>query len=108
VVSFFLLITDNIFSEEIVVNKIFVLILTTAYDAIEKAAGALQLAVSMAAFDAKIDFFLMNERASRKFYICTSCVKPYGLECAVFVKTAEVKPGSYLGELPMKRQGLTF
>jgi ribosome-associated protein len=56
VVSFFLLITDNIFSEAIVVNKIFVFILATAYDAIEKAAGALQLAVSMAAFDAKIAF----------------------------------------------------
>jgi hypothetical protein len=108
VVSFLLLITDNIFSEEIVVNKVFIFILTTAYDAIEKAAGALQIAVSMAASDAKIDFFKMNKGASRKFYICTSCVKPHGLECAVFGKNAEVKPGFYPGGLLMKRQGMKF
>jgi hypothetical protein len=35
-------------------------------------------------------------------------VKPYGLEGATFIKNAEIKPGSYLGELLMKRQGLTF
>jgi len=67
VVSFFLLITDNIFSEEIVVNRMRVFILTTAYDAIEEAAGALQLAVSMAAVDAKIDFFLMNKGTTVSF-----------------------------------------
>lgn len=120
-------------------NKEFVFILTTSYNGIEKAAGALQLATNMAAFDAKIDFFLMNEGAvlarkgfaesvtyqkafspvadlinslvedfDCKFYICASCVKPYGLEGAEFIKNAEVKPGSYLGELLMKRQGLTF
>lgn len=120
-------------------NKEFVFILTTSYNAIEKAAGALQLATNMAAFDAKIDFFLMNEAAllakkgfaesvqfqkafspvaelmksliedfDCKFYVCASCVKPYGLEGAELVKNAEVKPGSYLGELLMKRQGLTF
>ena len=66
-VSFFLLITDNIFLEEIVVNRMCVFMLTTAYDAIEKAAGALQLAVSMAARDAKIDFFLMNEGTTASF-----------------------------------------
>jgi predicted peroxiredoxin len=57
------LITDNIFPEAIVVNKEFVFILTTLYSAIERAAGKLQLAVNMAAFDANIDFFLMNESA---------------------------------------------
>ena len=138
-VSFFLLIADNIFPEATVENKEFVFILTTSYNAIEKAAGALQLAVNMAAFDVKIDFFLMNEGAflakkgfaesvtfqkafspvaeligslteefNCKFYICASCVKPYGLEGAEFIKNAEIKPGSYLGELLMKRQGLTF
>lgn len=120
-------------------NKEFVFIITHSYDKIEKAAGALQLAANMAAFDAKIDFFLMNEGAflakkgfaesvtwqkafspvadlkkslagdfDCKFYICASCVKPYGLEGAEWIRNAEVRPGSYLGELLMKRQGLTF
>ena len=120
-------------------NKEFVFIITHSYDKIEKAAGALQLAANMAAFDAKIDFFLMNEGAHLakkgfaqtvtwqkafspiadlirslvddfdcKFYVCASCVKPYGLEGAEWMKNAEVKPGSYLGELLMQRQGLTF
>src|SRR5512147_518152 len=120
-------------------NKEFVFIITHSYDAIERAAGALQLATNMAAFDAKIDFFLMNEGAvlarkgfaesvtyqkafspvadlinslvedfDCKFYICASCVKPYGLEGAELIKNSAVKPGSFLGELLMKRQGLTF
>lgn len=120
-------------------NREFVFILTTSYNAIEKAAGALQLAVNMMAFDAKVDFFLLNEGAllakkgfadsityqkafspvgdliksltddfDCKFYICASCVRPYGLEGAELIKNAEIKPGSYLGELLMKRQGLTF
>jgi predicted peroxiredoxin len=120
-------------------NKEFVFVLTHSYDAIERAAAALQLATNMAAFDAKIDFFLMNEGVHLakkgfaesvtwqkgfspvaelmksliedfdcKFYICASCVKPYGLEGAEWIKNAEVKPGSYLGELLMKRQNVTF
>ena len=120
-------------------NKEFVFILTHSYDAIDRAAGALQLATNMLAFDAKIDFFLINEGVHLarkgfaesatwqkgfspvaelmksliedfdcKFYICASCVKPYGLEGAELIKNAESKPGSFLGELLMKRQGLTF
>ncbi|HYA86968.1 MAG TPA: DsrE family protein [Nitrospirota bacterium] len=120
-------------------NKEFVFVLTHSYNAIERSAGALQLATSMAAFDAKVDFFLMNEGVHLarkgfaesmtwqksfspvgeliksliedfdcKFYICASCVKPYGLEGADLIKNAEVKPGSFLGEMLMKRQGLTF
>ncbi len=120
-------------------NKEFVFIITHSFDAIERAAGALQLATNMVAFDARIDFFLMNEGVHLakkgfaesvtwqksfspvaelmkslvnefdcKFYVCASCVKPYGLEGAELIKNAEVKPGSYLGELLMKRQGLTF
>ncbi len=120
-------------------NKEFVFIITHSNDAIERAAGALQLATNMAAFDAKIDFFLMNEGVHLarkgfaesvtwqkafspvaelirslieefdcKFYVCASCVKPYGLEGADLIKNAEAKPGSFLGELLMKRQGLTF
>ena len=120
-------------------NKEFVFILTHSYDAIERSAAALQLATNMAAFDARIDFFLINEGVHLarkgfaesvswqhgfspvadlmkslieefdcKFYICASCVKPYGLEGAELVKNSEVKPGSFLGEMLMKRQGLTF
>ncbi len=120
-------------------NKEFIFILTHSYDAIERSAGALQLATNMAAFDAKIDFFLMNEGVHLarngfaesvvwqksfspvaelmksliedfgcRFYVCASCVKPYGLEGAELIKNAEIKPGSYLGELLMQRQGLTF
>ncbi len=120
-------------------KKEFVFILTHSYDAIERSAGALQLAANMAAFDVRIDFFLMNEGVhlakkgfaesvtwqksfspvaelikslvddfNCRFYICASCVKPYGLEGAELIKNSEVKPGSYLGELLMKRQGLTF
>jgi predicted peroxiredoxin len=120
-------------------NKDFIFIITHSYDKIEKAAGALQLAANMAAFEAKVDFFLMNEGSHLakkgfaesvtwqrafspvpelikslvddfgcKFYVCASCVKPYGLEGAELIKNAEIKPGSYLGELLMKRQGLTF
>ena len=120
-------------------KKEFVFILTHSFDAIERSAGALQLAANMAAIDAKIDFFLMNEGVhlarkgfaetmtwqksfspvkelikslvedfNCKFYVCASCVKPYGLEGVELIKNAEVKSGLYLGELLMKRQGLTF
>ncbi len=43
-----------------------------------------------------------------RFYICASCVKHYGLDKAELVSTAEVKPGSFLGEMLLGRQGLTF
>jgi len=120
-------------------TKEFVFILTHSYDAIERSAGALQLAANMAAIDAKIDFFLMNEGVHLarkgfaetmswqksfspvatliksltddfdcKFYVCASCVQPYGLEGAELIKNAEVKSGMFLGELLLKRQGLTF
>jgi predicted peroxiredoxin len=39
-------------------NKEFIFIITHSYDAIERVAAALQLATNIAAFDAKIDFFL--------------------------------------------------
>ncbi len=43
-----------------------------------------------------------------KFYICASCVKHYGLDKVELVKNAEIKPGSFLGEMLLERQGLTF
>jgi hypothetical protein len=50
----------------------------------------------------------LTEDFDCKFYVCASCVKPNGHEGAEFIKNAAVKPGSYLGEMMMKRQGSTF
>ena len=44
-------------------NTEFVFILSTSHNGIEKVTGALQPPTNMAAFDAKIDFFLMDEGA---------------------------------------------
>ncbi|MGE5892938.1 MAG: DsrE family protein [bacterium] len=120
-------------------NKAFVFVITHSYDAPERAAAALQLATNMAAFDARVDFFLLNEGVhlarkgfaesitwqkafspikdvmkslsedfGAKFYVCASCVEPYGLKGLPLIDNAEVKPGSYLGELLMERQNVTF
>jgi len=43
-----------------------------------------------------------------KFYICASCVKHYGLDKAALVKNAEIKPGSFLAEILLERQSMTF
>lgn len=43
-----------------------------------------------------------------KFYICASCVKHYGLDKAALVRNAEVKPGSFLAEMLLERQSVTF
>jgi len=43
-----------------------------------------------------------------KVYVCASCVKPNGLDPANLAFGATVKPGSFLGELLMEREGLTF
>ena len=43
-----------------------------------------------------------------KFYICASCVKHYELDKEELITNAEVKPGSFLGEMLLERQGLTF
>jgi predicted peroxiredoxin len=43
-----------------------------------------------------------------KFYICASCVKHYGIDQAELVPNTEIKPGSYLGEMLLERQCLTF
>jgi predicted peroxiredoxin len=43
-----------------------------------------------------------------KVYVCASCVKPNGLDLANLAFGAAVKPGSYLGEMLMEREGLTF
>lgn len=43
-----------------------------------------------------------------KFYICASCVKHYELDKAELVPNSEIKPGSFLGQMLLERQGLTF
>ncbi len=43
-----------------------------------------------------------------KFYICASCVKHYGLDTVERVPNSEPKPGSFLGEMLLEREGLTF
>jgi predicted peroxiredoxin len=122
-------------------KKKFVFIITHSYDRPDLVAGAMQLATNMKAFDAELDFFLLDqgvllarkgfaetltwqkkdefspthelmktliEDFGVKFYICASCVKHYELDKAELVKNAEVKPGSFLGEMLMQREGLTF
>jgi predicted peroxiredoxin len=122
-------------------KKKFVFIITHSYDRPDLAAGAMQLATNMKAFDTELDVFLMDEGVllakkgfaetltwqkrdefsplpeliktliedfGVKFYICASCVKHYDLDKAELVTNAEVKPGSFLGEMLLERQGLTF
>lgn len=122
-------------------NNKFVFILNHSFDRPDTAAGALQLAVNMKAFDAELAFFLINEGVllakkgfaeqvtwqkkdgfsplhellrtladdfDVKFYVCASCVKPYGLEGAELINNASVKPGSFLGQLLLERQPVSF
>jgi predicted peroxiredoxin len=122
-------------------EKKFVFIITHSFDDPEKAAGALQLAANMKAFDVVLDVFLMDkgvllakkgfaetltwqhkdefspvaaliktliEDFGVKFYICASCVKHYELDKVELVPNSEVKPGAFLGEMLLERQGLTF
>ena len=122
-------------------NKKFIFILNHSFDKPDHAAGALQLATNMKAFDVELDFFLINEGAllakkgfaetltwqkkdgfssvaqllktltedfDVKFYVCASCIKPYGLDGAELIKNAEPKPGSFLGQLLMERQSVSF
>ena len=122
-------------------EKKFVFILNHSFDKPDVAAGAMQLAANMKAFDIELDFFLINEGVllakkgfaetitwqkkdgfspipellktltedfDVKFYVCASCVKPYGLEGAELIKNAEIKPGSFLGEMLLERQSVSF
>ncbi|GBD99627.1 DsrE/DsrF-like family protein [bacterium BMS3Abin07] len=122
-------------------EKKFVFIITHSFDNPDKAAGALQLATNMKAFDAEVDIFLMDkgvtlakkgfaetvewqkkdefsplheliktlsEDLDVKFYVCASCVKHFDIDKANLIPNAEIKPGSFLGEMLMERQGLTF
>jgi len=122
-------------------KKKFIFIITQSHERPDLVAGALQLATNMKAFDAELDFFLMDSGAllakkgyaetlvwqkknefspihelittltedfGCRFYICASCVKHYELDKVERIANSEIKPGSYLGEMLMERQGLTF
>ena len=122
-------------------KKKFIFILNHSFDKPDTAAGALQLATNMKAFDVELDFFLINEGVmlAKKgfaegitwqkkdgfsplaqllktltedfgvnFYICASCVKPYGLEGAELILNATPTPGSFLRQLLMERQSVSF
>jgi predicted peroxiredoxin len=122
-------------------QKKFIFILNHSFDNPDKAAGALQLAANMKAFDIELDFFLINEGVmlAKKgfaesitwqkkdgfsplhnlmhtltedfgvnFYVCASCIKPYGLEGAELLENASVKPGSFLSEMLIERQSVSF
>ncbi len=43
-----------------------------------------------------------------RFYVCASCVEPEGIKDVALIDNAEIKPGSYLGELLMSRQNVSF
>lgn len=43
-----------------------------------------------------------------KFYVCASCVKHFGLDKAELVPNSEIRPGSFLAEMLLTREGLTF
>ncbi|MHB8880265.1 MAG: DsrE family protein [Thermodesulfovibrionales bacterium] len=42
------------------------------------------------------------------FYICASCFKHHGLDKVELVPNSESRPGSFLGEMLLEREGLTF
>jgi len=43
-----------------------------------------------------------------KVFVCASCVRPNHLDPANLAFGAVIKPGSFLGQLLLERQGLTF
>jgi len=50
----------------------------------------------------------LTEDFGVKFYVCASCVKHHGLGPENMIPNSEVKPGSYLGEMLMERQSVSF
>jgi predicted peroxiredoxin len=113
-------------------NKDFEFIVSHSFDAPERAAAALQLASNMVAFLMNEGVMLakkgfaetitwqhgfspirdllktLTEDFDSKFYVCASCVEPFGLKDAELIDNSEIKPGSYLGELLMERQNVSF
>ena len=50
----------------------------------------------------------LTEDFGVKFYVCASCVKHYDMNASNMIPGSEIKPGSYLGEMLLERQSLTF
>ena len=50
----------------------------------------------------------LSEDFGVKFYICASCVKVHGMDETNLIPNAEIRPGSFLGEMLLERQSLTF
>lgn len=50
----------------------------------------------------------LTEDFGVKFHVCASCVKHYGMDASNMIEGSDIKPGSYLGEMLLERQSLTF
>lgn len=50
----------------------------------------------------------LTEDFDVKLYICASCVKHYELDKVELLKNSEIKPGTFLAEMLLEREGLTF
>lgn len=50
----------------------------------------------------------LTEDFDVKLYICASCVKHYELDKVELLKNAEIRPGTFLAEMLLEREGLTF
>lgn len=50
----------------------------------------------------------LTEDFDVKLYICASCVKHYELDKVELLKNSEIRPGTFLAEMLLEREGLTF
>ncbi len=50
----------------------------------------------------------LTEDFDVKVYICASCVRHYELDKVELIRNAEIKPGAFLAEMLLEREGLTF
>ncbi len=50
----------------------------------------------------------LTEDLGVDLYVCASCVKSYGLAETEMISNASVKPGSFLAEMLLERQSLSF
>ncbi|MFN3479919.1 MAG: DsrE family protein [Thermodesulfovibrionales bacterium] len=50
----------------------------------------------------------LTEDLDVKLYICASCVKHYELDKVELLKNSEIRPGTFLAEMLLEREGLTF
>lgn len=50
----------------------------------------------------------LTEDFDVKLYICASCVKHYELDRVELLKNSEIRPGTFLAEMLLEREGLTF